>query len=108
MEWGTNIADELGLECFLTSSAMGTCLCRKAHFIVVDSVDLYMAMSIPEPSDEWEEFRRRLLGDGWYGILDCGVCLLQLLIEIGITCGDLLVENSKQETNILGRSREFC
>lgn len=65
VQWGIKKADELGLECFLTSTPLGTPVYQKAQYIIVDSVDLHSAMSIPEPSDEWEEYRGRISGLTW-------------------------------------------
>lgn len=53
MNWGTNKADELGVECFLASSDIAIPTYQHSKFLVIDRTD--EDMTIPNPSDEWKK-----------------------------------------------------
>lgn len=64
MEWGINKANELVVECFLMSTAIGVPLYHFFKFQVVDTFTVNM--TILDPSPEWKEWEEGILLHGWH------------------------------------------
>lgn len=59
MNWGTQKADELGLDCFVESTEIAVPLYKKYGFVTVDHFSL--DASIPNASEEWKTISARNL-----------------------------------------------
>ena len=70
MKFGTDIADELGLPCFLEGSPEGLGLYRACSFEVVDWIwlDLTKYQDSGERAGQEQERQERVegVGEGWY------------------------------------------
>ena len=59
VEWGTKKADEMGVEAFVESTAIGVPLYEKHGFAMMNEFDLNPTN--PNPGDEWKRLAKELL-----------------------------------------------
>jgi hypothetical protein len=58
MEWGCNLADKMGLECFVESTDDGRALYESAGFVVVNPFFLDPQPENENPSQEWQKIKQ--------------------------------------------------
>jgi len=57
MEWGMKKADEMGIGCFLDSTAIGIPFYESLKFVMVDETPLWV--DIENPSEEWKRLQAK-------------------------------------------------